>query len=208
MRVRRRYRSSASSCFGSWMSSWYNRCVCFMYMTHCIWDLSVLKGRGCRLRSVLVREGVCDMYMTHCICDIQMTKGRPHKLSSVLVREGTHCISRTTTDRVICTWHIAFVICRWLKADRRTPSWIPSGVEPGNQEGPGCWDLRRVLVRIQKTPFVRYNGTNQTKEGSRGRNPASKKLLVWGRQLRPMLVRGWVCDIHIAFVICKQPFRK
>jgi len=36
-------------------------------------------------------------------------------------------------------------------------------------------DLGRVLALIKNT---RNNGTNQTKEGHRGRNPASKKLLV------------------------------
>ena len=35
------------------------------------------------------------------------------------------------------------------------------GVEPSNQEGPGCQDLGRVLVLIKNTWFVRDNGTNQ-----------------------------------------------
>jgi len=52
------------------------------------------------------------------------------------------------------------------------------GVEPGKQEGPGCWDLGRVLVPIKNTRFVRDNGTNQTKEGYRGPKPVSTKLLV------------------------------
>jgi len=52
----------------------------------------------------------------------------------------------------------------------------------------GCWTRqpgrtsilgsRRVLVLIQNTCFVQINGTNQTKEGYKGGNPASKKLLV------------------------------
>ena len=58
------------------------------------------------------------------------------------------------------------------------PSWNPADVEPGNQEGPDCWDLGRVLVLIQNTRFVWINGTNQTKERYRGRKPASKKLLM------------------------------
>jgi len=40
-----------------------------------------------------------------------------------------------------------------------------------------CTFLGRVLV-LQNTRSVRTNGTNQTKEGCRGRKPASKKLLV------------------------------
>ena len=60
----------------------------------------------------------------------------------------------------------------------RKASWKNMGVEPGNQEGPGCQDLGRVLVLIKNTRFVRDNRTNQTKEGYRGQNPVSKKLLV------------------------------
>ena len=52
------------------------------------------------------------------------------------------------------------------------------GVEPGNQEGPSCQVLGRVLVLIKNTRFVRDNGTNQTQEGYRGQNPVSMKLLV------------------------------
>jgi len=53
------------------------------------------------------------------------------------------------------------------------------GVEPGNQEGPGCSDLGRVLLLlIKNTRFVRDNGTSQIEEGYRGQNPVSKKLLV------------------------------
>jgi len=52
------------------------------------------------------------------------------------------------------------------------------GVEPGNQEGPGCWDLGRVLVQIKNTRFVRDNDTNQTKEGYRGQTSVSMNLLV------------------------------
>ena len=39
-------------------------------------------------------------------------------------------------------------------------SWKKAGVEPGNQEGPGCWDLWHVLVLLQMPRFVRGNGTN------------------------------------------------
>jgi len=60
----------------------------------------------------------------------------------------------------------------------RKASWNNMGIEPGDQEGPGCWDLWLVLVLIKNTRFVRDNGTNQTKEGYRGQKPVSKKLLV------------------------------
>ena len=52
-------------------------------------------------------------------------------------------------------------------------SWKQAGVEPGDQDGPGC-----VLVLIQMPRFVRDNGTYQTKEWTRGRKPAPKKILV------------------------------
>ena len=58
------------------------------------------------------------------------------------------------------------------------------GVEPGNQEGPGCYDLEHVLVLIKMPRFVRDNGTNQTKEWTRGQTPASKKLLVRVRSIK------------------------
>jgi len=38
--------------------------------------------------------------------------------------------------------------------------------------------LGRVRVQIKKIRFVRNNGTNETKNSSRGRKPASKRLLV------------------------------
>ena len=41
-------------------------------------------------------------------------------------------------------------------------SWNAAGVEPGDQEGPGCEDLGRVLVLIEMPRFVRDDGTNQT----------------------------------------------
>jgi len=58
------------------------------------------------------------------------------------------------------------------------PTWNLAGVEPGNQEGLGCKDLGHVLVQIHLSVHFRTNGTNQIKEWTRGRNPASTKLLV------------------------------
>jgi len=65
-----------------------------------------------------------------------------------------------------------------VRETARKASWNHMGVEPGSQEGLGCYDLGRVLVLIKNTRFVRDNGTNQTKEGYRGQKPVSKKLLV------------------------------
>ena len=36
------------------------------------------------------------------------------------------------------------------------------GCRTGNQEGPGCYDLGRVLVLFKNARFVRVNGKDQT----------------------------------------------
>ena len=62
---------------------------------------------------------------------------------------------------------------------RTQQPWNLAGVEPGNHEGPGCWDLGRVLVLIKMTRFVGRNGTNYIKRGSRGQNPAKTPRSFW-----------------------------
>jgi len=90
----------------------------------------------------------------------------------------------------------------------RKTSWNNMGVEPGNQEGPSCWDLGRVLVRIKSTRFVRDNGTNQTKKGYRVEKPVSKKLLVRRKiaTYRIRSVRISLSEVYQSKKICaKKP---
>ena len=56
----------------------------------------------------------------------------------------------------------------WSNETARKASWNNLGVEPGNQEGPGCWDLGRVLVLIKNTRFVRDNGKQKRGKQKRG----------------------------------------
>jgi len=61
-------------------------------------------------------------------------------------------MSHSTRERIVCD-----KVYTALKS-----SWNLAGVEPGDQEGPGCEDLGRVLVLIEMPRFVRDDGTNQT----------------------------------------------
>mmetsp|Transcript_97360 Transcript_97360/g.157003 ORF Transcript_97360/g.157003 Transcript_97360/m.157003 type:complete len:118 (-) Transcript_97360:1643-1996(-) len=53
---------------------------------------------------------------------------------------------------------------------------------------------RGVLVHIHLSVQFGTNGTNQTKEWTRGRNPASKKLLVWSASLSRIQPSPWSFD--------------
>ena len=84
---------------------------------------------------------------------------------------------RIHTKLYVCMYH-SFLYRHQHVQPTLKSSWIPAGVEPGNQEGHGYQDLGRVLVLNQNTRVVQINGTNQTNEGFRGRKPAAKKILV------------------------------
>jgi len=62
-----------------------------------------------------------------------------------------------------------------LRYTARKASWNKAGVEPVHQYRPRL--TKNWFSGSNPKCFVRDNGTNSTKEGHRGRNPVSKKLL-------------------------------
>jgi len=107
-------------------------------------------------------------------------------LDLVLARPNMLCHDASPETYIDMSWHIDMYFWKsahyeaqrrqWPYPAARTPCWNHAGVEPGNQEGPGCKDLGRLLVQIHLSVQFGTYGTNQTKEWTRGWKPASKKV--------------------------------
>jgi len=80
----------------------------------------------------------------------------------------------------------------------RKTSWNPAGVEPVHSILGISTPAHVLVVQIGKGLQFGMNGTNQTKDEIRGRNPASKKVLGWfaGRS---------VCSKHTHVMLHRAP---
>ena len=151
-------------CVRAWVCVYIFACACCVYACVCA---SVCGTTRLYMWDILIHKR--DMiYSRICVC----------------IRHVTHvCVCGTTH---LYVWDILSLIPHEKLLGIRRVSNPSTSIDPG-------WLKIGFLVLLQNAGFVRDNGTNQTKEGHRGRNPVSKKLL--RRHANPQdMSRIYICD--------------